>query len=75
MLGKKQMPMTVGVRMEIRNEHLSITSKRHHRFSRYAGIGIAAGRGVEVGVGVRVGEASGAAATGVRVQRTEKLIF
>ena len=65
------MAMTVDVRMEIRNERLSITSKRHHRFSRYAGISVAAGLGVEVGVG----EASGAAAPGVRVQRTEKLIF
>ena len=36
------MAMTVGVRMEIRNEHLSITSKKHHRFSRRAGISVAA---------------------------------
>jgi len=43
---KKQMAMTVGFRMEIRNEHLSITSKRHHRFSAYAGIGVAAWLGV-----------------------------
>jgi hypothetical protein len=63
------MAMTVGFRMEIRNERLSITSKRHNRFSRYAGIGAAAG------LEVWVGEASGAAAPGVRIQRTEKLIF